>query len=450
MKSLEHLIREIREGKCSCEKKKESLESTIRKVNNKEYESSFGAKDSKPVDEDVAGMCGSTDGKTYAEDGKKKKVNKEDGGDKLPGAEDKMDEELSAIGTDEYQGNQFKSVRTSTPHIRPPGKSSEGTEGQAPENVSRQRTLAKEKSSMTVHGKVTEGKVDLAIKGVSKLADTVMDIAKPYVASKSKQLVPYVSKEVQAAKSAETTAVKAAPAAAEKLPVPAEAPKTKSSPPVVPPKTETATATKPQVPVVTPTATATKPQVPVVTPTATATKPAPVAVPKTGTKTAPASPPKGSEPPVSPPKGGKPSLPGPDIRLPKFFGTSGPQNVGKPSIHAPWKVHGTKAERHFNENVNGTEIRKKIFDMPIGGDRKKTSYVGRPEDNVKTPSEKLSRQTQYKFKIIDEGKKLASIVKKSVKEYESGGKPKVFDRGEDVIVINPNLKKIDLESKNEF
>ena len=408
MKSLETLIREIQEGKTEKSEKK-TLESSIRNIMSKE--SSFAAKDSKPVDE----HCG-------CEDEKKKKISKEDG-DKLPGAEDKMDEEISAIGTDKYQGNQFKSVRTSTPHISPPGKidSSHG-HSQAPENVSRQRTLAKEKGSMTVHGKVTEGKVDLAIKGVSKLADTVMDTAKPYVASKSKQLVPYVSKELQ-------TATKAAPAAAEKLPVPVKAPETKLPAVVAPPKIETKTETKPQVPVV--------------TPTATATKPAPVSVPKTETKPAPAVPPKGGAP-VVPPKGGKPGLPGPGFRLPRFADISGPQYVGKPWIEAPWKVHGTKAERHFRESV---EDRKKIEDMPRKNAGERPTYVGRNSDDPKTTAEKTSRQAQYKIKIIDESKKLASIIKKTTKEYESGGKTKVFDRGEDIIVINPDLNKNSLDTK---
>lgn len=200
MKSLEHIIREIREGKCSCEKKKDSLEHAIRKVARKEYESSFAAKDSKPVDEgtdhsvyhvswgpgldhevvarhgeeavskakdalvaktpklkdpkysdtfnkkptvhniskerniqkeDVGGLVGSGTGgeeKLHAEDGKKKKDVKE---------------AIGTLGTDKYQGNEFKSIRSSTPHIKPPGP--EHGHSQAPENASRQRSIAKEK-----------------------------------------------------------------------------------------------------------------------------------------------------------------------------------------------------------------------------------------------------------------------------------------------------------------
>ena len=131
MKSLEHVIREIREDKCACEKKKDSLEHTIRKVGRKEYESSYGAKDSKPVDE--------SDGK-------------------LPGNEDKMDEAIS-VSNPVPTGNQFKSVRTQTPHIKPPGPSH--GHSQAPENVSRQRTLAKERTSQTMnHSMHAEETVD--------------------------------------------------------------------------------------------------------------------------------------------------------------------------------------------------------------------------------------------------------------------------------------------------
>lgn len=111
MKSLEHVIRDIREGKCECEKKKESLEHTIRKVRKAEYESSFGAKDSKPVDEASVGVT----------------------------------------GTDKFQGNEFKSIRTATPHIKPPGP--EHGHSQAPENVSRQRSITKEKAGIN---RVTE------------------------------------------------------------------------------------------------------------------------------------------------------------------------------------------------------------------------------------------------------------------------------------------------------
>ena len=83
-KSLEHLIREIKEGKCCCDKKKDSLEGAIRKVVRKE--SSYAARDSKPVEEDVGGLAGSGtggEGKLHAESGKKK-TNTDEEDIKLP------------------------------------------------------------------------------------------------------------------------------------------------------------------------------------------------------------------------------------------------------------------------------------------------------------------------------------------------------------------------------
>jgi hypothetical protein len=422
MKSLEHLIREIQEGKTEKTEKK-SLEGSIRNIMSKE--SSYAAKDSKPVDE----HCGCEDEK------KKKKVSKEDG-DKLPGAEDKMDEAIGTLGTDKYQGTEFKSIRTATPHIQPP--KGDETHSQAPENASRLRSIAKEKQGIN---RVTEGKVDLAIKGVSKIADIMTDIAKPYVASKSKQLVPYVSKEVQAVKSAETAAAKAA---TEKLPVPAKAPETKLPAPVVPPKIETKTDVKPQA--ATPTATKTdvdvKPQA--ATPTATksvaapapTTSPKPVVAPET--KTAPAVPSKLADvaKKALPIIGALPGL------LSKS--TDSVDVPGKPHIQAPWRVEKHYRHRHFKES---TEQRKQIEDMPRKDAGESPAYVGRPSDDPKTAAEKTSRQAQYKIKVIDESKKLASIIKKTTKEYESGDKPKVFDRGEDVIVINPDLNKNSLDTK---
>ena len=103
-----------------------------------------------------------------------------------------MDESVGFMGTDKYQGSQFKSVRSSTPHIKPPGP--EHGHSQAPENVSRQRTIAKEKSSMTIQGRVTEAfkpkDVKTAVKGAEKLYGFYKNIIKP--GEKDAQLpVPY-------------------------------------------------------------------------------------------------------------------------------------------------------------------------------------------------------------------------------------------------------------------
>jgi hypothetical protein len=153
MKSLEHLIRDIREGKAE-KGKKDSLEHAIRKVHEGKRDDidasagKYGGFDKMNTESDLNYMGSGTGGepKMHAEDGKKKKT----------------DEAVGTIGTDDFQGNQFKSVRTQTPHIKPPA--GPGSHSQAPENVSRQRTLAKEKGSMTMHGKVSEGQLDEFLK----------------------------------------------------------------------------------------------------------------------------------------------------------------------------------------------------------------------------------------------------------------------------------------------
>lgn len=431
MKSLEHLIREIQEGKTEKTEKK-SLEGSIRKVMSKE--SSYAAKDSKPVDE----HCG-------CEDEKKKKVRKEDG-DKLPGAEDKMDEAIGTIGTDKYQGNEFKSIRTATPHIKPPA----GPDGhsQAPENASRQRSIAKEKAGIN---RVEEGAAAKVLPYLDDLARFVTKGPKAGAAPKIKPVAP------------EPIAPKPS--------IPDKTPPTKVPSPEVPkpandptpsPKPSTKPQEKPtQVPSEQPsTKPSTKPQVAPVTAPEVAPALAPEVAPKIATEPAPkaAIDPKPSAAPEASPKPAPAPAPvpapktgGKGFRIPGFSipsMTDTPSVPGKLHVQAPHKVHGTKAHKHFKEAVeSGTETRKKIFDMPIGGERKKTSYVGRPDDDVKGTSEKLSRQAQYKIKVIDEGKKLASIVKKTTKEYESSGKTKVFDRGEDVIVINPEMNKNTLDTK---
>ena len=446
MKSLEHLIRDIREGKCECEKKKDSLEGAIRKVRR---ESSFATKDSKPVEEDVAGMAGSGEGKTYGESVKKKKQGDEED-IKLPGNEDKMDEAIGTLGTDKYQGTEFKSIRTSTPHITPPGP--EHGHSQAPENASRLRSVAKEKAGIN---RVSEGVYDFAAK-------TAFNFAKPYVASTGRALVKYGEKAVEKLAGV-TKAAEELPKPAEKLglPAPKAEPKLPATTAKVEPKlaapaaAEVApkTATQPKVETKPEVKTDTKVKVPApevkVEPKVPAeVKPATVPATKTAPapKVAPATP--KAPPPVK--KGVGPGIPKGLLSLGGIPAPSLDQ-PGKPHIQAPTKVHGTKAHRLFKES-SGTDVRKKIYDMPIGGERKETSYVGRPNDDVKGTSEKLSRQSQYKIKIIDESKKLASIVKNTVKEKkEILDKPtRVYDNGQgDLIVINPDAKKNSLDVKNQ-
>jgi hypothetical protein len=78
------------------------------------------------------------------------------------------------------------------------------------------------------------------------------------------------------------------------------------------------------------------------------------------------------------------------------------------------------------------------------GDRKKLEYVGRP----KTKQDILARNAAAKIQVIDEGKKMSALVKKTVKEKAANqnalgdGKTKVFTNPP--VVINPNLNRIDL------
>lgn len=59
-------------------------------------------------------------------------------------------EAVGSIGTDKFQGSQFKQARTVTPHISP------DQHAQSAETVSKQRQNMKEKGSLTLHGKVSE------------------------------------------------------------------------------------------------------------------------------------------------------------------------------------------------------------------------------------------------------------------------------------------------------
>lgn len=439
MKSLEHLIREIREGKAEKSEKK-TLESSIRNVMSKE--SSYAAKDSKPVDE----HCG-------CEEEKKKKVSKEDG-DKLPGAEDKMDEAIGTLGTDKYQGTEFKSIRTATPHIQPP--KGDETHSQAPENASRLRSVAKEKAGIN---RVTEGLAAKALPYLDDLARAITKAPKPKAGAAPK--IKPIEPEPIAPKPNIPDSTPPTKVPPSEVPKPANdpvpTPKPSEKPAVTPAQPSVKPSTKPQIapaPAVEP-APATKPQVapaPAVEP-APATKPQVAVKPATNPKAATSPEVKTAPEPAKSPK--KETTPKRRFRFPGFGipGSSSADYVGKPWIEAPWKVHGTKSHRSFKEGVeSGTEIRKKIYDMPIGGERKETSYVGRPNDDVKGTSQKLSRQAQYKIKIIDENKKLAGIVKEAVKEKkEILDKPtKVFDYGKgDLIVINPDTKKNSLDIKDQ-
>lgn len=526
MKSLEHIIREIREGKFKSENKKDSLEHAIRKVGRKEYESSFAAKDSKPVDEgtdhsvyhvswgpgldhevvakhdeeaiskakdalvaktpklkdpkysdtfnkkptvhniskernvqkeDVGGLIGSGTGgepKLHAEDGKKKKT----------------DEAVGSIGTDKFQGNQFKSVRTVTPHIAPPGPSH--GHSQAPENVSRQRTLAKEKISMTMHGKVTEeNQLDefqvkmptptkvaepitkAATKAVTKAAvGRAVGVALGPEAMVAQAIAPEIAaKYQQQHKSmvphAETPGVSATtsfermkgfkvapPKPAETKPQVKPEEKTKVTPAAEPaPKTEpkVAPATAPETKTeVTPKAVV-LPKIDVPAETKPATEITPKSAPAETT-------PKAAETTTTTPEEGKKKFPTfGAMAFPDVFGAQ----RGIASKH-PVASKARGARRHVSEEV-ADKIRKKIQNMPRpdAGDRKSIEYVGRSDAEPKTSKEKTLRLATIK-NVIDEAKK--------IKIQAEDGKEKKFVYPNDTeVVIEPNMKRnfLDVEDK---
>jgi hypothetical protein len=460
MKSLEHIIREIREGKAAKGDKK-NLEHSIRKVVSKEYESSYGAKDSKPVEEDVGGLIGSGTGgepKLHAEDGKKKKT----------------DEAIGILGTDDYKGNQFKSVRTQTPHIKPPAGA--GGHSQAPENVSRQRTLAKEKSSMTMHNKVTEDSLEEAKRSstsapskaeIEKLNKMTTDYAEP---KKDIKLGPVGEPPEVKPSTAVTTTTTKAP---------------KITPPegtiskvgryaselgkivggraastlglvldpdfggLLPSKGETKSEFERQKEQSAKTKTPTKPvELPPIDIKAKPQEPKPVPAPVP----APADKPKEKSLPLpvpTPPPSAAPTPPEPKGEKEK------PKVAGIPTIGVPHDIDYTvshlhrpnisrgHAKAHKKHAMKEETERKQIENMPRKGDRKSIEYVGRKSADPKTSKEKISRLATIK-NVIDEAKK--AMADKKIRAED--GKTKVYDYGDNVLVINPDQKRINLDVDN--
>lgn len=563
MKSLEHIIREIRQGKVEKGNKK-SLEGAIRNVMKGEKESSFADRTTKPITDDVGGLIGSG-----------------------TGGEPKLHKEaVGVIGTDDYQGNQFKSVRTTTPHIKPPA----GPDGhsQAPENVSRQRTLAKEKGSMTLHGKVSEQVVPavrlaapvigagvtagLGAAAAGKSAGETLKAAVKGGVGKIQRYGSYfdklinppaedIEKAKQKIKAAEFKPVETPTKPKHDEPVPAgpgqptpvkepigvpkpkfpdatpgkekvkppkpdigqpDAPKPTTVPrkePVEIPQEPPAKAVpapeapKPGVEIPSPyrVQPAKEKEKPVETPgqqpapkrwkevgppMPAETKPkeeparAPVKLPDInipGTKVKPAAEPDTK---VQPDTKTKPEtkveprvvqLPAIDIgartktatdtkvapstaaaetpaattpksaettttgeadkkKLPSFGGASIPHAIDYTASHLVRpKVGVGHAKMHKKHAMRESEDRKTIENMPRKGDRKSIEYVGRSNSNPKTTREKTSRLAIIK-NVIDEAKK--QVAKKT--SYEDG-KTKMFDYGDDVLIINPNQKRIDLD-----
>ena len=87
--------------------------------------------------------------------------------------------------------------------------------------------------------------------------------------------------------------------------------------------------------------------------------------------------------------------------------------------------------------------RKQIENMPRKGDRKTIEYVGRKSADPKTSKEKTSRLATIK-NVIDEAKK--AMADKKIRAED--GKTKVYDYGDNVLVINPDQKRINLDVDN--
>jgi hypothetical protein len=455
MKSLEHIIREIREGKTTEKGSKTSLEHSIRKVVKGEKESSFADRTTKPLDEDVGGLIGSGTGgepKLHAEDGKKKKT----------------DEAIGILGTDDYKGNQFKSVRTQTPHIKPPGEAD--GHSQAPENVSRQRTLAKEKSSMTMHNKVTEEEqIDeyavkpeivapevtkqvikkaapsLARKGAAALvggpigaamtaaellgtAATGTELGRS-VGKKIGQFI-YGKPETKSFDKTKETKPGTAPETRPKQPevkplapgAPIELPKTAPKPEEKP-KAEPKPEEKPKVVPAASTAPAeTTPSVDTKTKTATTPKSAPAeTTPKSTADTT-----------TTTPKGKK------DYGIPGFSPAADAQTSYDVLHRLGAKVQAHYAKKH-RMHAESVEPRKEIENVPRKGDRKSIEYVGRQGSEPKTTKEKTSRLAAIK-NIIDEARKEKTMKPKAEAESGMGKEKKFVYPNETEVVIGPNPK----------
>lgn len=436
MKSLEHIIREIREGKAEKGSKK-TLEGSIRKVMKGEKESSFADRTTKPITDDVGGLAGSG-----------------------TGGEPKLHAEaIGVIGTDDYKGNQFKSVRTQTPHIKPPA--GPGSHSQAPENVSRQRTLAKERSSMTLHGKVTEEDLN---EFQVKTAEPPVKIAEPVVKSaiktaaktavgravgvmvgpeamigqeiapelaaryqqQHKSLIPHPEtpgvststsfERMKGFKVAPTKPAETRPEVKPKV-TPSVEPKPLEVPGTDAPDTKTKTEVKPE----TKTGVVQLPAIDIGTKTAAKTDVAPATAAKTATDTATTT-----------------SDPEEKKRFPLSFGAMATPDVfgaqkGITSKH-PSASKARLHRRHVSEEV-ANEIRKKIQNMPRpdAGDRKSIEYVGRKDSDPKSDKQKTSRLATIK-NVIDEAKKIKF-------EAEFGKEKKYVYPNDTEVVIGPNMKR---------
>ena len=206
-----------------------------------------------------------------------------------------------------------------------------------------------------------------------------------------------------------------------KIEMPSKAPSVEA-----PPKIQTPTETPQKTPTV---ETPTKLKTP--------TEPLPKETPKTKIPDEPSTGGGNFPPALSPGKKGGIKLPGMGFSSAKPVELTGPHPPVKTSLGKHTHIRAIK--NVYKEEVEGLK-RKQIQDMPRknAGDRHDIEYVGKKDADPKSTAEKISRQAQYKIKVIDEAKKLADVVKK-VRKESGEGKTKVYNN----IVINPDLNRID-------
>lgn len=442
MKSLEHTIRLVHEGKCCGDKKKKSLENTIRTMKKEsrrdDIDASLGkvAAFDKMATENMEYMGSGTGGepKLHAESGKKKKL-----------------EEIGVVGTDKFQGPQFTTRQTVTPVIKP-GHNEQADKASNARNitkVSRSPSMQNKIAEASILGTIAKGSVKTKVPSLKLPPLEPEKIKLPPL--KLPPLAPEKTEVPAAVSTAPKTVPATVPSAAGKTEAPATLPQTQTkveaptktgvtTKTIKPTEIPTTAATLPKT--VTPTETPTKTATPTIpkVPVVTTTEPKVAAVPKV--PTGPAEPPSGKTPPVGPK--GKGFVPFPftpkGLRKGDFLDIL---HLFRP----PTITHRAKP-RMAHESVD--QERKKIENMPKTDDnRKNVHYVGRKEDEPKTIKSKTARNAELKNKILDEGKKISSLIKQvhkkakdSAKEYKEDGKTKVYPN----VIINPDLNRVDLNT----
>lgn len=367
----------------------------------------YGGYDKLNTESDLSYMgSGTTPPEPMPESGKKKKT----------------DEAVGFIGTDDYKGNQFRTV---TPHIKPPGKTEHGHgHSQAPERVAFQRTKAKEAKSLTVHGKVSEAvNVKELEKGLEFLIKTAPEVKLPAVLTPKGPLVKPKGKELSIPKKEKELTVPK-----QKTEVVPKTGETLAEPKTAEPKTsEKDVKLKPAEPKVGEKIDEPKVAEPkLVEPKLTEPK---VAEPKVAEPKV--AEPKIAEPKVSEPKPAEPKVGEPGglpFIVPPFSIPSSPEKHAWEAKHA-WLQKPGRGHHAMKHRMHESEERKSIQDMPRpnAGDRHGIQFVGRSDADPKSAREKTSRQAQYKIKVIDENRKLAGIVLSTVKDKKQQMKTKTED-----------------------